>query len=168
MLLYSCLKFDCRVVPISCQNLICYGGSRFLPTNIHVCYFTKFLFLLFALQPMPSFYDMFHHHQHVVICAKFVSTEHGNTEFSFFPVYGSVKKLCVSAWGVFRTTCMVYFTEVLVCFNATGLSSKIVLHLLFLEISEYFFLTLLWSDYYNLIPSDLPTFWFDWFYHLLW
>ena len=86
MLLYSCLKFDCRVDPISCQNLICYGGSRFIPTNIHVCYFTKFLFLLFALQPMPSFYDMFHHHQHVVICAKFVSTEHGNTEFSFFSV----------------------------------------------------------------------------------
>ena len=76
------------------QNLFSYGGSRFIPTNIHVCYFTKFLFLLFALQPMPSFYDMFHHHQHVVICAKFVSTEHGNTEFSFFPVYGSVKKLC--------------------------------------------------------------------------
>jgi len=48
-----------------------------------------------------------------------------------------------SGCGVFCTTCMVYFTEVLVCFNATGLSSKIVLHLLFLEISEYFFLTLL-------------------------
>jgi hypothetical protein len=62
---------------------------------------------------MPSFPDMFN--QHVVICAKFVIMKRENTDFSFFSVDGSVKKLCVSAYGVFCTICMVYFTEVLVC-----------------------------------------------------
>jgi len=64
---------------------------------------------------MPSFPDMFN--QHVVICAEFVIIKRKNTDSSF-SVYASVKKLCVSAYGVFCTIGIVYFrdfTEVLVC-----------------------------------------------------